>query len=119
MLSNELRAAVRALSEEVMRDERYIRFRETRKALEEDPDMTKAVDESRRAYMELLKSGNEDGNLHYRQKDFMDGREELWSEPKARRFLKAEYAVSALIRDVLEEFMKETDMKGPEQDDAV
>ena len=110
MLSNELQAAVRALSEEFKRDPRYLSFQETRAALEEDPDMTKAVDESRRAYMELLKSGNADGNLHYRQQEFLQGREDLWSEKKARRFLKAEYALSAMLREVLEEFMREADI---------
>lgn len=112
MLSNELRTALRALSEEVMKEERYIRFAEARRELEEDPEMTKAVDESRRAYMELLQGGNADGNLHYRQKDFMDGREELWSEKKARHFLKAEYAMAAMLREIAEEFMRETNIRG-------
>ena len=114
MLTKELRAAVLALSEELKKDERYIRLMETRHELEQS-DLAARVDKNRKEYMELLKAGNEDGNLFYRQKDFMNEREDIFSDKSARNFYRAEIAFAALFRELEEEFIRAAELKGIEQ----
>ena len=105
-LSNEVRKGIRELTEQIRQDDTYLQYRETRQILEEDRKLTEQTDAYRKEYFELLGSGNEDGNLYYRQKDFREAHGELLDHREVRRFLKAEAAYARLIREVMTEVME-------------
>ncbi len=106
MISEELRKEIGNLSDTIMQDPRYKAFLSAKKELEKDPGLYSRTNDYRRDYMNLLREGAGDRDLHYRQTEFMNANTQVWTEDASRRFLLAEFEFAKLIRETEEELVR-------------